>query len=140
MSKKSVAFTGVATLIAGIVIGASGGGEPAVAEPQVRTVTETETVTEEVEVEVVPQGCLDAIEAGETIMAEEMPKFADITIGYIDLIQRAAEAGVQMDVAAIETITDEMEDLTAQTGDITTRSKPLIREFKIGREACENAS
>lgn len=137
MSKKTVVFTGLATLIAGIVIGSSGGEEAAVAEPKIQTVTKTETVTEKVKV--VPQGCLDALDAAAGIYGE-FGAFGDITVGYIDLIQRSAVAGMDMDVAEIEDITAEMRDLTDDTTNVTKNVKPLSRTFLAGSDECRAAA
>lgn len=133
MSKKTVAFTGLAALVAGVVIGSSGTEQAAVAEPKIKTVTET------VEVEVTPQGCLDAIEAGETIMGDEVPKFADITISFIGLVQRAAKAGMNMDAVAMGNIAEDVDGLTKDTQNINAELTPLVRDFKAGRAECKAA-
>lgn len=127
MSKKSVAVTGMAALVAGIVIGSAGTAESnTTAAPQVKTVTET----------VVPQGCLDAIDAAESIMGDETPKFAQVTIAYIDLVQRALMAGMDMDVAEANRIADKVRHLSRKTNGITQRLDPLIADFKAGRATC----
>jgi len=136
MSKATVTFTGVAAVVAGVVIGSSDSASSDVtAKPEVRTVTKTETVTEIQ----VPQSCLRAIHAGEKIMGTHVPRFAEATVGYIDLIQRAAEAGAGMDVAGINQVRQDMEELTADVGDIHRDIKPLGDTFKANRDLCEAA-
>lgn len=137
MSKKTVIGTAVVALLVGIGLGntPAGSTEKEVAEPKIRTVTETQTVTEEV----VPQGCLDAIDAAET-MATQSGKFARITVGYIDLIERAAMAGASFDTAEVADIAHDMEDLSGRTNNITERLDPVIASFKSGRAECEAAA
>ncbi len=136
MSKKSVAFTGAAALVAGIVIGSSGASSTAeVAEPQVKTVTKTKTVTEEV----TPQSCLDAIEASEGI-ADQAIRFTDASTKWPNLVSRALQAGMAMDVAEVKNITADIEGITADYEDITVDTQQLVSDFNTTSADCQAAS
>lgn len=94
----------------------AGVGVAAQPEPEVIQTTETETV----EVPVVPDVCLAALGAGERVI-ESGAVIADITVQYIGMIPRAAEAGMNADASEIDALTSEMEALTQRTNDETEK-------------------
>lgn len=73
--------------------------------------TVKEVKGETVTVKVTPQGCLD--------MIDYFGEMLTVTSGYIDLIPKAADAGMSYDVAAAEAVSAEMEDLAADTEALT---------------------
>lgn len=123
---------GMVALFMGVGIGGSGSSEEATAaepepaptvtetaEPEpAPTVTETaepevETITEEIEVEVekevTPQACLDALDAGDHSI--------DLLIQGLDISAEAMHAASVMDVAAIDQATADLEAITPDMED-----------------------
>ncbi len=140
MSKKSVAVTAIVAATIGIGIGSAGSASSdTVAEPKVKTVTQTETVTKEVEVEVVPQACLDALNDAEAV-ADSVADFGKVSVKWPGLVLRAAKAGMNMDVSAVNGITADMESMTSDYHDITAEMTPQVRSFNTNKATCRSAS
>ena len=149
MSKKTVVITGLATLVAGIVIGSSGSASSDVpaAQPQVKTVTKTRTVTDRVEV--TPQSCLRAIDAADQIRSSASD-YTDITIQLMDvnakwpgLMKRTLTAGMNMDVAAVQNITNtvrgmnsDMDGITSDIDGLASDLRPIVRKFNNASASC----
>jgi len=118
MSKKSVTLTAVVAGVLGITLGAAASGETP--EPEVRT--ETKTVTEEVEVEVpvevTPQACVDAIAAadeGFIVAGDGFALFGE----FADLSSQAVIAASEWDVATLDALTPQIEDVNARLNGLT---------------------
>lgn len=121
----------VAVVAASIGYGAAGGA-PAAAEPEVITETkEVEVVKEvevpvekivEVEVEVTPAACLEALD-----LAGEGLGIAAAMVGHI---QPAAMAGLNRDVPAIEAITADMAASNVQLEELTPKASAASAECR----------
>lgn len=135
MSKKSVVITGLGALVAGVIIGSAGAASSTtVAEPQVKTVTQTRTVTDRVEV--TPQSCLDAIDAAEAISVQTRD-YVELTTDLPQMIVSAAKAGMSMDAAALEAVTTDMNDFSSDTKSITAKIGPLVNDFNSAKASCQ---
>lgn len=121
------AGTGIAGLIIGSVLGATAGAdsEPAAATETI-TVTETpEPITETVEVETVPQECLDALTDSETVNG-----YSSDALG---LAGDAIVAASEFDTVTLESITEE---ITGMKDDMD----PHVSSYVANAETCRNTA
>lgn len=138
---RPVAFSaaGVLTLFIGIGIGVSGSDAPADASPApTKTVTaepivETETVTETVEV--TPDACIAAIDHADSLIAASVGVMETI-LPVFDMVPRAAEAGMNYDVADLELIIAEAEVMTDGITDSTDTVVPLRASYDAAVAEC----
>lgn len=99
-------------------------------EPVTETVTETpepEVVTEEVEVEVAPQACLDALDAGDTSI-ELLRQGLDYSAQAMDASARMDIDGINAAAAEIEALTPELEDAGFDWGFFSEACKDASNE------------
>lgn len=89
------------------------------------------------EVAVVPEVCLEALDSARAVfkVAEEN---GSVTIGYINLIDDALDAGFDTDIAAINRIAERVEKLTLKTQRLT--DKLAASEFVTNAAECEAAN
>lgn len=146
MNLRSILIPAVA-LGVGVGIGSIGAAQAVDPVVQTKTRTVTETVTEEV----TPQSCRDVITHARAIgrltarQAQASIDFVDATMPWPDLVQRAAYAGMDMDVAEIEAITADMEQITSDVDAVTVDVEqigdelaPRVRKFNRAADACES--
>lgn len=106
---KVVGFVLGGFLIFGIGAAAGGSGNDSseeietIKEVEIEVPGETETVVEEVEVEVAPEVCIDAIDKGSEIIGSTGPIFSE-------LLPEALDAAWDHDTARIEALTVELSD------------------------------
>lgn len=100
----------LATFGLGVSIGSGAeDGAPATAEPVVKEVkveVPGETITETVEVEVVPQSCLDALDDADDVMLLAAEGF--------DASSRGFYAAAEFDIASLEAATADLNGLAPQ--------------------------
>lgn len=127
-TRPSWAPTAVIALGAAVLGWGLAGGDSVAPEPQVVTETKEVEVIKEVEVpvetivEVTPQACLDALE-----YAADGFEIAAEMIGYI---QPAAMAGLDQDVAAIESIVSGMSASNTQLEELTPLASAASAECR----------
>lgn len=130
--------TGVAALLVGIGIGSAG--------EKVETVTidrpvevekvVTETITEEVEV--TPDACITALDHADGLLDASLTVI-DVASGAFGLIPRAAEAGMDYDVAAMEQIAVEGEEMGVLIEEQTAVVGPLRANYDAAVEECRGS-
>lgn len=91
-------------------------------DPKVVTKTETNTVTKRV----VPQSCLDGLDAAESLVHEVMIPFGEVTIDLLD-------ATNTFDLAGIESATAEIDRLTSRT-------ERIVAEYNAAADECRMAA
>lgn len=98
----------------------------------------TETVTEEVEVPVTPDACIVALDSADGLI-EASGTVIGIAAGAFDLIPRAAEAGMDYDVAAMEQIAVEGEEMGALIDEKSDIVGPLRADYDAAVLECMGA-
>ncbi|VXB24585.1 hypothetical protein [Citricoccus sp. K5] len=110
-NKKRRLVLPAALAVGGLVVGiGTGGGLATALQPEPETVmvdrpvevekVVTETVTEEVEVPVTPDACITALDHADGLLDASLTVI-DVAAGAFGLIPRAAEAGMDYDVAVL---------------------------------------
>jgi hypothetical protein len=97
------------------------------------------TVTKVKVKQVTPRACLRSINDTRDI-ATQVAKFADVSSGYIDLIQEAGMAGVNQDVGAINGVADKLRGLNGRQGSINRKMKGIIARFQADSAVCESSA
>lgn len=96
----------------------------------------TETVTEEVEV--TPDACTAALDHADGLI-DASGTVIGIAAGAFDLVPRAAEAGMDYDVAAMEQIAVEGEEMGALIDEQTAVVGPLRADYDAAVLECRGA-
>lgn len=132
-----------ALTIGGFLIG---GGIATAAQPEPETVmvdrpvevekVVTETVTEEVEV--TPDACITALDHADGLLDASLTVI-DVAAGAFGLIPRAAEAGMNYDVAAMEQIAVEGEEMGVLIEEQTAVVGPLRADYDAAVLECRGA-
>lgn len=112
----------VSTLILGIALGTAAGGAVTAtpAEPEVVTETVTETVVEEVEVIVVPEVCMTALDEGDELVNMHFDTMG-MLMTLFDEIPDAMYAAYYADESGIQRMTGVIQDITADIDSLTAR-------------------
>jgi outer membrane murein-binding lipoprotein Lpp len=126
----------VAVALAVLLLGC---GSTTEAEPAAERVVEREVEVEVeriVEVEVIPQACLDALDDARELM-DINSEFAFAVSVYPDIVMDAAMSGMGMDVAGIEEVTAQMQEVTAKVEALSERIQ--ANTFNINAGLCEGS-
>jgi hypothetical protein len=119
------------------LVSACGGTSDAAQTPTTVTVTKPAvTVTDEVTVETVPQSCLDALDAADTI-AGDTGAFGQIMVDMITQFPKAVRAAFNRDAAAINAATTRQEGINTRLGNLTDRMAPHIDTYRAARDECQ---
>lgn len=129
MSKTTVIAATAVALLAGVGVGVAGGA--VASEPTVQT--KTRTVTEEVPT--TPQECLDALTAAEGL-GRQMSRTLTVSMEWPDLVQRAARAGMNMDVAGIDSVTADVTSISGDYEAILPEVDRLVDDFNTAKAGC----
>jgi len=138
--------TGVAGLALGGAMFGGGGGEGTPAPTATETVTAeakpAPTVTETAQAEaqeVTPESCLVALEAAEAIVGhgETMTGYA---AELAPMVGEAAEAGYLGDAATLQSITQRMQEINAEVGDMNGVLADDVDVYLVAAQQCRAGS
>lgn len=136
MRKSLIALSLVSVSLLGATACSGSTPEPVV---KTKTVTVTETAPPvTLTKEKTPQSCLDAIDASENI-ADHVAQFADAMSEYPPLVQKAAEAGMNMDASALRSVTAKIDSINTRLDSATKQLKPDIADFNLTSAQCRDA-
>lgn len=130
-----------ALAVAGVMVGA-GLATASQGEPETITVEKPvqveKVVTEEVEVPVTPDACITALDSADGLI-DASGAVIGIAAGAFDLVPRAAEAGMNYDLAAAEQIAADGEEMGALIEEQTAIVGPLRADYDAAVIECRGA-